>query len=88
MFCAAAWRGPVPHSQNDAFRLGDVLVEGKNVYENEKTAFKEKIEDIYEVAFICVSDIYDPVEKQIADQFNIVYISSKKIYFLYCRNSL
>lgn len=78
----------MPHSQNNAFWLGYVLVEGKNVFEYEKTAFAEKIEDIYEAALIWVSDINDPAEKLITDQFNIVYVSSKIIYFLYCRNSL
>ena len=78
----------MPHSQNNAFWLGDVLVEGKNVFEYVKTAFTEKIEDIYEAVLIWVSDINDPAEKLITDQFNIVYVSSKIIYFLYCRNSL
>ena len=78
----------MPHSQNNAFWLGGVLVEGKNVFEYVKTAFAEKIEDIYEAALIWVSDINDPAEKLINDQFNIVYVSSKIIYFLYCRNSL
>lgn len=78
----------MPHSQNNAFWLDDVLVEGKNVFEYVKTTFAEKIEDIYEAALIWVSDINDPAEKLITDQFNIVYVSSKIIYFLYCRNSL
>ena len=53
----------MPHSQNNAFWLGDVLVEGKSVFEYEKTSFAEKIEDIYETALIWVSDINDPAEK-------------------------
>ena len=35
----------------------------QNVFEYEKTAFAEKIEDIYEAALIWVSDINDPAEK-------------------------
>ena len=60
----------------------------QNVFEYENTAFAEKTENIYEAALIWISDINDPAEKLITDQFNIVYVSSKIIYFLYCRNSL
>ena len=53
----------MPHSQNNAFWLGDAWVEGNNIFEYEKNAFAEKIENIYEADLIWVSDIKDPAEK-------------------------